>query len=170
MSPKQFKIALVGDAGVGKTSFTHRMLEGEFMKKHIPSDIIITLHTYYTSSGTIQLELHDIPSHLFNDQSFEHFDAIMMMCDVSNKVTYDNLLSYYAHITKTLIDVPTVICGNKFDLNREVLSKDIDIHRVLCCNYYDISVKSCYNYQKPFRYLMAQLVDDQDLHLVEQLI
>src|SRR3546814_6111230 len=35
VAPKVYKIALVGDGGVGKTTYVKRMLTGEFEKKYV---------------------------------------------------------------------------------------------------------------------------------------
>lgn len=65
--------------------------------------------------------------------------------------------------------IPIVICGNKVDVrDRKVKAKQITFHRKKNLQYYDISVRSGYNYEKPFVYLLKKLAKDDHLELVEQ--
>jgi len=60
------------------------------------------------------------------------------------------------------------LCGNKVDVkNREVKPKNITFHRKKSIQYYEISVKSNYNYEKPFVHLLRKLAKDPQLALVQ---
>ena len=62
-----------------------------------------------------------------------------------------------------------MLCGNKVDVKeRKVPPKSITFHRRKNLQYYDISVKSNYNYEKPFLYLLRKLAKDPSLQLVQQ--
>ena len=71
--------------------------------------------------------------------------------------------------------VPTVLCGNKVDVaDRQVMPKMITYHRKKVdsdgnpyIQYYDISAKSNYNFEKPFLHLARKLTGDADLQFVE---
>eukprot|EP01129_Flabellula_baltica_P012469 TRINITY_DN563_c0_g1_i15.p1 TRINITY_DN563_c0_g1~~TRINITY_DN563_c0_g1_i15.p1 ORF type:complete len:107 (+),score=21.79 TRINITY_DN563_c0_g1_i15:652-972(+) len=65
--------------------------------------------------------------------------------------------------------IPVVIVGNKVDVKeRKVMPRQITFHRKKNLQYYDISVKSGYNYEKPFVYLLRRLVGDYSLCLTEE--
>lgn len=52
--------------------------------------------------------------------------------------------------------IPIVLCGNKVDVKeRKVKAKTITFHRKKNLQYYDISAKSNYNFEKPFLYVMS---------------
>jgi GTP-binding nuclear protein Ran len=56
-------------------------------------------------------------------------------------------------------NIPIVLCGNKVDVkNRQVKPKQVTFHRKKNLQYYEISAKSNYNYEKPFLYLARKLV------------
>ena len=64
----------------------------------------------------------------------------------------------------TLVDhrvcenIPIVLCGNKVDVkNRQVKAKQVTFHRKKNLQYYEISAKSNYNFEKPFLYLAKKL-------------
>ena len=45
--------------------------------------------------------------------------------------------------------------------------KDIQFHRKKNLQYYDISAKSNYNFEKPFLYIIRKLTDNPDANFVE---
>ena len=60
--------------------------------------------------------------------------------------------------------VPIVLCGNKVDVKeRKVKAKTITFHRKKNLQYYDISAKSNYNFEKPFLWLARKLVGNPGL-------
>ena len=65
-------------------------------------------------------------------------------------------------------NVPIVLCGNKVDVkNRQVKAKQVTFHRKKNLQYYEISAKSNYNFEKPFLYLARKLVGDPVLQFTE---
>lgn len=61
-------------------------------------------------------------------------------------------------------NVPIVLCGNKVDVKeRKVKAKTITFHRKKNLQYYDISAKSNYNFEKPFLWLARKLVGNPGL-------
>lgn len=52
--------------------------------------------------------------------------------------------------------------------NRQVKPKQVTFHRKKNLQYYEISAKSNYNYEKPFLYLARKLTGDPNLMFVEE--
>jgi GTP-binding nuclear protein Ran len=52
--------------------------------------------------------------------------------------------------------------------NRQVKPKQVTFHRKKNLQYYEISAKSNYNYEKPFLYLARKLTGDPHLTFVEE--
>ena len=60
--------------------------------------------------------------------------------------------------------VPIVLTGNKVDVKeRKVKARTITFHRKKNLQYYDISAKSNYNFEKPFLWLARKLVGNPNL-------
>ena len=60
-----------------------------------------------------------------------------------------------------------MLCGNKVDVKeRKVKAKTITFHRKKNLQYYDISAKSNYNFEKPFLWLARKLVGNPGLDFV----
>ena len=90
------------------------------------------------------------------------------MFDVTSRTTYKNVPTWHRDITRVCEDIPIVLCGNKVDVrNRQVRAKTITFHRKKNLQYYDISAKSNYNFEKPFLYLARKLAGDPNLQFVE---
>jgi len=90
------------------------------------------------------------------------------MFDVTSRLTYKNVPNWHRDIVRVCENIPMVICGNKVDIkDRKVKAKNITFHRKKNLQYYDISARSNYNFEKPFLYLARRLVNDQKLDFVE---
>lgn len=56
----KFKLVMVGDGGVGKTTFVKRHRTGEFEKTYTPTQgVNVTPVPFHTNHGTILLEIWD---------------------------------------------------------------------------------------------------------------
>ncbi len=90
------------------------------------------------------------------------------MFDVCSRITYSNVPKWYKDLTRVCDNVPIVLVGNKVDVkDRKVKAKQITFHRKKNLQYYDISAKSNYQFEKPFVWLLRRLTNDPNLVLVE---
>eukprot|EP00834_Sanchytrium_tribonematis_P001095 NODE_23_length_42016_cov_0.755803.p33 type:complete len:129 gc:universal NODE_23_length_42016_cov_0.755803:39923-39537(-) len=89
------------------------------------------------------------------------------MFDVTSRITYKNVPTWHRDLVRVCENIPIVLCGNKVDLkDRKVKAKSITFHRKKNLQYYDISAKSNYNFEKPFLYLARKLVGNNQLDFV----
>jgi len=90
------------------------------------------------------------------------------MFDVTSRLTYKNVPYWHRDLCRVCENIPIVLCGNKVDVkNRQVRPKQVVFHRKKNLQYYEISAKSNYNFEKPFLYLARKLVGDGNLTFVE---
>jgi len=90
------------------------------------------------------------------------------MFDVCSRITYQNVPKWYKDLVRVCENIPIVLVGNKVDVkDRKVKAKQITFHRKKNLQYYDISAKSNYQFEKPFVWLLRRLVGDPNLGLVE---
>jgi len=62
---------------------------------------------------------------------------------------------------------PPTVCFVQVDIkDRKVKAKAINFHRKKNLQYYDISAKSNYNFEKPFLWMARKLVGDPNLEFV----
>jgi GTP-binding nuclear protein Ran len=94
--------------------------------------------------------------------------AAIIMFDVTARVTYKSVPMWHKDLTRVCEGIPIVLCGNKIDCkDRKVKPKDIQFHRKKNLQYYDISAKSNFNFEKPFLYIFRKLAGDQNAIFVE---
>jgi len=167
------KLVVVGDGGVGKTTFVKRHKTGEFEKKYLAT-IGVEIHpmTFYTSRGPIKFEVWDTAGQEkfggLRDGYYIGAHCALIMFDVTSKATYKNVPTWHRDLVRVCENIPMVLCGNKVDVTeRQVKPKQINFHRKKNLQYYDLSAKSNYNYEKPFVYLARKLLNDPSVVLVE---
>mmetsp|Transcript_31060 Transcript_31060/g.22547 ORF Transcript_31060/g.22547 Transcript_31060/m.22547 type:complete len:215 (+) Transcript_31060:51-695(+) len=169
----EFKLVLVGDGGVGKTTFVKRHLTGEFEKRYIAT-LGVEVHPmpFTTSHGTIKFDVWDTAGQEklggLRDGYYIGGHCGIIMFDVCSRITYANVPKWYKDLTRVCENIPIVLVGNKVDVkDRKVKAKQIIFHRKKSLQYYDISAKSNYQFEKPFVWLLRKLVNDNSLMLVE---
>ena len=88
----------------------------------------------------------------------------IIMFDVTSRITYKNVPNWHRDLVRVCENIPIVLTGNKVDVKeRKVKAKTITFHRKKNLQYYDISAKSNYNFEKPLLWLARKLVGNQTL-------
>jgi len=173
MDMPTFKLILVGDGGTGKTTFVKRHLTGEFEKKYVAT-LGVEVHplVFHTNRGPIRFNVWDTAGQEkfggLRDGYYIQGQAAIVMFDVTSRMTYKNVPNWHRDLVRVCENIPIVLCGNKVDIkDRKVKPKQITFHRKKNLQYYDISAKSNYNFEKPFLWLARKLVGDPNLVFVE---
>jgi GTP-binding nuclear protein Ran len=168
MESTKIKVIIVGDGGVGKTVFVNRHRTGEFTKNYVATmGVDVNPLLFSTTEGLVVLNIWDCAgqekfSHL-GPAYYKDAQAAIIMFDVGSRTSYKNLNYWYNEVSKIAPDIPIVICGNKCDIQeRKVFPRDITFHRFHNLQYYDISAKSNYYYEKPFLYLIQKVLGSDD--------
>ena len=170
----EFKLVLVGDGGVGKTTFVKRHLTGEFERKYVAT-LGVEVHPlpFHTNRGQLFFNVWDTAGQEkyggLRDGYYIQGECAIIMFDVTSRITYKNVPNWHRDLVRVCEGIPIVLCGNKVDVkDRKVKAKQIIFHRKKNLQYFDISAKSNYNFEKPFIWLMRKLSGDPNLHLVEE--
>merc|ERR1711939_88289 len=166
------KLILVGDVGTGKTTFVKRHLTGEFEKKYVAT-LGVEVHplVFHTNRGPICFNVWDTAGQEkfggLRDGYYIQGQCAIIMFDVTSRVTYKNVPNWHRDLIRVCEGIPIVLCGNKVDVKeRKVKAKTITFHRKKNLQYYDISAKSNYNFEKPFLWLARKLVGNATLEFV----
>jgi GTP-binding nuclear protein Ran len=165
----EFKLVLVGDGGVGKTTFVKRHLTGEFEKKY-NATVGVEVHPlqFQTNRGLIVYNVWDTAGQEkfggLRDGYYIGGQCAIIMFDVTSRITYKNVPNWHKDLIRVCENIPIVLCGNKVDVkDRKVKAKAITFHRKNNMQYYDISARSNYNFEKPFLWLARKLAGDANL-------
>ncbi|KDO33525.1 GTP-binding nuclear protein Ran [Saprolegnia parasitica CBS 223.65] len=169
----EFKLILVGDGGVGKTTFVKRHLTGEFEKKYVAT-LGVEVHPlkFETNFGPIKFNCWDTAGQEkfggLRDGYYIQGQCAIIMFDVTSRISYKNVPNWHRDLFRVCENIPIVLCGNKVEVkDRKVKAKQITFHRKKNLQYFDISAKSNYQFEKPFLWLARKLVGDNNLTFVE---
>ena len=155
-----------------KQRLLRRHLTGEFERKYVAT-LGVDVHpvTFHTSHGAITFDIWDTAGQEkfggLRDGYYIQGKCGIIMFDVTSRITYKNVPNWHRDLVRVCENIPIVLCGNKVDMkDRVVKSKQITFHRKKNLQYYDISAKSNYNYEKPFLWI-AQKLSGTELNFTE---
>ncbi|KAI8529494.1 hypothetical protein RHMOL_Rhmol12G0228700 [Rhododendron molle] len=149
-----FKLVIVGDGGTATIGVEVHPLD------------------FHTNCGKIRFYCWDTAGQEkfggLRDGYYIHGQCAIIMFDVTARLTYKNVPTWHRDLCRVCENIPIVLCGNKVDVkNRQVKAKQVTFHRKKNLQYYEISAKSNYNFEKPFLYLARKIAGDPNLHFVE---
>jgi len=169
----EFKLVLIGDGGVGKTTFVKRHLTGEYEKRYIAT-VGVEVHPlkFATTRGNVIFNVWDTAGQEklsgLRDGYYIGGQCGIIMFDVTSRITYKNVPKWHRDLVRVCENIPVVLVGNKVDVkDRKVKAKQITYHRRHNLQYFDVSAKSNYQFEKPFLWLARRLSGDPNLALVE---
>ncbi|AYV85810.1 MAG: putative ran [Satyrvirus sp.] len=168
---RNFKVVLLGDGGVGKTTFTKRHICGKFEKRYVPtSGVNVHPINFNTKFGIITYNIWDTAGQEkfggLRDGYYTDADAAIIFFDVTNELSYKSTANWLRDFRRMCPEKPVILCGNKVDIKERRVGLD-KINITKYSYYYDISAKSNYNFEKPFLMLSRILLNEADLTFVE---
>jgi GTP-binding nuclear protein Ran len=110
---EKMHILVIGDGGVGKTSYIKKQLGERFDGRYHSTEGI---NMYETGTDI----WYDFPgqekygSHPFNDS--DKIDLVIYMYDLTKKLSYNNLSYWRKYVNKNYGNISYVTIGNKSDL------------------------------------------------------
>ena len=74
------------------------------------------------------------------------------------------LTPFRRDLTRVCENIPIVLCGNKVEVkDRKVKAKQITFHRKKNLQYFEISAKNNYNFEKPFIWIARKLAGNNEV-------
>jgi GTP-binding nuclear protein Ran len=164
-----FKIVLVGDGGVGKTTWLKHHKTGEFEKKYIPTQGVDVIPlTFNTSYGPVIFKVWDCAGQeKFGGLRWEYYtgaQGAIVMFDLTSKVTHTNVSHWIADLPT---NIPIVVCGNKCDIPDRKVTGIIVEQYITNVTYYQISARCNFNFEKPWLDLARRLTRHSDLEFID---
>lgn len=172
----KWKVCLVGEAAVGKTSMIRRFVFDQFDETYrstfgtkVTKREMKMQHPKDNRELNIVMMIWDIMGqkgfrHLLKDAYFFGTRGIIAMCDVTRRETYDEMNGWMETALTVTSEIPVVFLGNKCDLEAEQQIK-IDELKNLASGYkqseaYLTSVKTGYNVDLVFQTLCEKMLED----------
>jgi len=168
----EYKLLLVGDSGVGKTTFVKKHLTGEFKDRHIPTQgVEVSSIIFSTNYGLIKFNIWDIAGletlRGLKEGYYIGADCAIIMLDVTSGRSAKSVPRWYKDVRRMCDRIPVIVVGNKVEeRNRKFKARHVTYMRKNGLQYYDYSNKTGYQFEKPFCFLMRRLVNDAKLDYV----
>jgi GTP-binding nuclear protein Ran len=163
------KLVLVGDGGVGKTTFVKRHQTGEFEKKHIPTmGVQVSQLQFETTMGQLVYNVWDTAGQErfggLREGYYLEANCAIIMFDVAVPATYRNVSNWHRDLIHVCPNIPIVLVANKIDTReRKVPSNRVKFHKKNNMSYFEISTKSNYHSEMPLLAIARQLTGNPQL-------
>ena len=163
----RFKIILLGDVAVGKTSIITRYIDNKFDNHYtctinIQSRIKkIALNQEIYAEMSIWDTCGEEKFKALTRQYYRDTNGILLIFDLSNKKTFLNLKNWLNDIHEiSPNDVNIILVGNKIDAKRDVSKEDINkFVEDNFLTYFEISAKNGINVDLAFEKLAREIVE-----------
>ena len=170
---KKVQLLIIGDSTVGKTSILSRYTNGDFNPHYLATVGLDFFKKDEVFNGkTIRIKIWDTAGQerykSLTQGYFRNAEGIMIVYDVSNLVSFENL-KYWIQSIKTHIDIdkgeiPAIIIGNKIDIfEREVKKEDAEAFaQQEGFKYFETSAKSGKGVNECIKYLVKTVLRTSD--------
>lgn len=129
----EFKVLLVGDPAVGKTSLIRRFVEGRFEKEYKMSiGVDIFSKTVEVDDKVARLTLWDIASQerfaRFRSAFYQQANGVLVVFDLTRPDTLESVEDWVREVKQYAGEVEVALVGNKNDLKnqRKIKREDVD--------------------------------------------
>jgi len=173
-----YKVLILGDAGVGKTSLMNAYVNNSFSwnyKATIGADFLIK--ELYIEEDIVTLQIWDTSGQeRYNALCLPFYrgaDCCIFMYDVTQPKSLENIQMWYDQLLSCIksnqfIEMNMVLVGNKTDLSRtvdrlcgECMAKKYNMM------YMELSTKEIDNINEPFEYVANELFKDNKNTIID---
>jgi len=122
-----FKVIVIGDPAVGKTSLLTKFATNKFEEKYLPTvgvSIVKEPIELKENNATINLMFWDVAGqpqfYMLHRPYFNGADGMLLVFDITRSSTFSNINNWYNSAVKYgLSGIPRLLIGNKIDLKDE---------------------------------------------------
>jgi small GTP-binding protein len=170
ISENKCQLLIIGDSTVGKTSILYQYTNNQFLSQHLATVGI----DYYNKDEMIndklvRVKIWDTAGQerykSLTSTFFRNAQGIILVYDVTNPETFDNLKYWIQSINNNLgvqSNVKKIIIGNKIDLPREVLKDEAEsLANEYGIKYFETSAKDNINIKESIRFCVEISIADK---------
>ena len=166
---RKFKVVVLGDPKVGKTSTILRFTDNVFLRAYIPTmGLNITQKIFNIDSIVVELVLWDIGGQtkfeVIRKKFYEGASILLVVFDLTNPMSFANVSKWHQDIKNYMRNNQALnghLIGNKNDLAKKRIVSEIDAKRLsyaLDLEYLEISALTGYNVEIAFHKIAEKLL------------
>jgi len=163
-----FKIVLLGDPSVGKTSLAKRYVDNMFRIDYIMTiGMDVRSKIIHVHDKLVKLVIWDLGGQsMFKDVRETYCKGAkgaILVFDLTRQETFMTLHEWLQTLWKIAGKLPLAICANKFDLKSiRTISREraLDIVRFSGAEYFETSAKTGENVAKAFLFITETILKD----------
>ncbi|MBD3230943.1 MAG: GTP-binding protein [Candidatus Lokiarchaeota archaeon] len=119
-----FKLVVVGDYAVGKTTLILNFTEHKFREMYIPTiGVQFSVKDVKLEDEIVKLTVWDIAGQdefkYVRTEFYKGASAIILVYDITRNETLENLQDWYIDVIQNAGEIPLLILGNKCDLEKK---------------------------------------------------
>ncbi|XP_065180829.1 ras-related protein Rab-32B-like [Sycon ciliatum] len=169
-----YKVLVIGEFGVGKTSIIRRYTENFFSPNYkltIGVDFALKPLEWQNPPCKINLQLWDIAGHeRFGQMTrvyYKYAIAAVLVYDTTRSATFDAVLKWYSDVNSKVMlsdekPVPCLLLANKCDLDEAQVDKetlDAFCHKHGFIGWFATSAKDDTNISDAFEFLVSKILE-----------
>jgi small GTP-binding protein len=164
-----FKVILIGDGAVGKTSLIRKFMEGRFKIDYLPTigTQIYTKDVLGEGDANVKLVVWDISGQqAFSSVRPDYYKGakgVVLMFDLTRSETFEHLDGWFNEAMKYTRSPKVILAGSKCDLERDrkISQKYGETYASkIKAPYFETSAKDGKNVEKLFDMLAEMLLED----------
>ncbi len=178
MNDSLFKIVVIGDGAVGKTSITVRTCHGQF-----DGEYLMTIGVEFgTKACTVEND--EIRMQVWDTAGQERFRFLqpayyrgshgaLLVYDITRKESFDKIPSWMENLLSTINDtIPTILVGNKCDLDElrvvtfeegKILAEKLSTEYKRVIPFFEASAKTNQNVEELFVKLGSLMIEEREI-------
>jgi small GTP-binding protein len=166
-----FKVVVLGDWSVGKTSLIRRHARGMFSFDSKPTiGVDVTTKEYRLPDGIlVALSIWDVGGQeIMSSVKHQYYggaSGCIMVFDLTRPETFWHVRTWYVDLRDNLQQkVPTILIGNKKDLTRQIALTKMEIMELADgygFKYFDTSAATGENVDSAFHHLVARIIAEK---------
>ncbi len=157
----QYKMVIVGDGAVGKTTFINKIRTNVFKNNYNPT---LGVEVHPIDLGPVTINCWDCAGQDkfagLRDGYYINATIAIIMFDLTSENSFNKIKEYYIELTRINPRMYIMLCGNKSDLHdpnnpNHVLNNDIDnLRNELNIGYTSVSVLTNNNLKETFKQIL----------------
>ena len=164
-----FKIVVVGDWGVGKTTSITKFVKDIFKADYVPTlGVHITKKSISLNGNDVDLMIWDLAGQdrfaMVRQRFYDETDGVFIVYDTTRRSSLDHVKNWYKEVQEYTRAIPIILVGNKIDLvDKRVVDDDdvmkhIEENNIIVNLKFETSAKTGVNVEEAFHTLVEHLI------------